>query len=181
MKPRIRRLKADYDKMVSEFTGHKYISFESNNDNSEFPEKYFVTFRGIESVKLAKDSDKENRKVEPIKIHKAEIYLHSDYPRIKPQCFLLTEIFHPNIRKSSPNDICIGDYWSSGETLVDIVYQIGEMIMFQNYNVKSPLNGIAAKWAKENENLFPIDSTNIRSAEPEINLYEKENIEIELK
>ena len=181
MKPRIRRLKADYEKMISEFTGHRYISFESFNDNSEYPDKYIVSFNGIESISLTADSDKENKKVKRISKHKAEIYLHSDYPRIKPQCFLLTEIFHPNIRNSSPNDICIGDHWSSGEALVDIIYQIGEMLMFQNYNIKSPLNGIAAKWAKENEVIFPVDSTNIRSGEPDINLFQKESLEIELK
>ncbi|KAA0211769.1 MAG: hypothetical protein EDM69_00715 [Chlorobiota bacterium] len=181
MRPRVRRLKSDYESMLSEFTKHKYISFESLNENSEYPDKYIVHYKNISSVRLSADSQKGNILVDRITLHTAEIYLHNEYPRIKPQCFLLTEIFHPNIRKSSPNDICIGDYWSSGETLVDIVYQIGEMIMFQNYNIKSPLNGVAAKWARENESLFPIDSTNIRSPELDVKLTAKKNIDIELK
>jgi hypothetical protein len=46
------------------------------------------------------------------------------------------------------------------------------MITYQNYNVSSPLNGIAAKWAKENIKLFPIDNVNLRQAEIEISLKE---------
>ncbi len=71
---------------------------------------------------------------------------------------------------ASPHDICIGDYWASGETLVDIIYQVGEMITYQSYNVTSPLNGIAAKWAKENIELFPLDAVHLRQGEIDISL-----------
>jgi len=73
-------------------------------------------------------------------------------------------------RIASPNDICIGDFWAPGETLADIIYQIGEMIQYKNYNVTSPLNGIAAKWARENEDLFPVDNKELRMGEIEIEL-----------
>ena len=35
------------------------------------------------------------------------------------------------------------------------------MIAYQEYNTKSPLNGLAAKWAAQNTNLLPIDPRNI--------------------
>jgi hypothetical protein len=35
------------------------------------------------------------------------------------------------------------------------------MITYQEYNTKSPLNGLAAKWAAQNSSLLPIDSRNI--------------------
>jgi hypothetical protein len=31
------------------------------------------------------------------------------------------------------------------------------MIAYQEYNTKSPLNGLAAKWASQNPNLLPVD------------------------
>jgi hypothetical protein len=32
------------------------------------------------------------------------------------------------------------------------------MISYQEYNTKSPLNGLAAKWAAQNPTLLPVDS-----------------------
>ncbi len=49
------------------------------------------------------------------------------------------------------------------------------MIIYQNYNVTSPLNGIAAKWAKENTQLFPIDRVNLRQGEIEVSLTNKKD------
>lgn len=181
MSPRQRRLNADFEKLKSEFTNHPYISIEYDVEEGSLPERYFVNFKNIKGIKLAKDSTPENKKVETIDNHRMEIYLHIDYPRLKPQSYILTKIFHPNFRMASPHDICIGDYWASGETLVDIIYQVGEMIQYQNYNVKSPLNGIAAKWARENQNLFPIDNKDLRQGEVEIELTKKKIVDIELK
>lgn len=172
MNPRLRRLFSDFNKMKEEFTDHPFIKFETEGDEIP-PERYFVYYKNIKGIKLVKGSTGDKKELEIVKEHKIEIYLHSDYPRLKPQCSILSGAFHPNFRMAAPNDICIGDYWASGETIVDIIYQVGEMITYQNYNVTSPLNGIAAKWAKENINIFPIDKVNLRQGEIEINLIEK--------
>lgn len=159
--------------MKEEFSFHPYISFDFEGEVVP-PERYFVFYKNIKGLRLMQEEGSENKELQIVKEHKIEIYLHADYPRLKPQCNFLTGAFHPNFRMASPNDICIGDYWASGETLVDIIYQIGEMITFQTYNIASPLNGIAAKWAKENINMFPLDNVNLRQGEIEINLTEKE-------
>lgn len=169
MSPRQRRLISDFKKMKEEFSNHPNINFEFEGEFLP-PERYYITFKNVKGLRLAGNGTKEKKELEIISEHKFEIYLHSDYPRLKPQSYMISEIFHPNFRMASPHDICIGDYWASGETLVDIVYQIGEMITYQSYNVTSPLNGIAAKWAKENLSLFPIDKNNLRQGEIEINL-----------
>jgi len=158
--------------MKEEFSEHPYIRFEYEGIELP-PERYFVYFKNIKGLRLISNNDSEKKELEFINEHKIEIYLHADYPRLKPQCFILSGSFHPNFRMASPNDICIGDYWASGETIVDIIYQIGEMITYQSYNVSSPLNGIAAKWAKENINLFPLDKINLRQGEIVINLLDK--------
>lgn len=169
MSPRQRRLISDFKKMKEEFSNHPFISYEYEGDDIP-PEKYIIHFKNVKGLMLTTDESGENKELKIVNEHKIEIYLHADYPRLKPQCNLLTGAFHPNFRMANPNDICIGDYWASGETIVDIIYQVGEMITYQNYNVASPLNGIAAKWAKENLELFPIDNVNLRQGELDISL-----------
>ena len=173
MSPRQRRLISDFRKMKEEFSNHPYISFEYDSEMLP-PDRYVVTFRNVKGLKLA-EASAERKELEIITEHQIEIYLHIDYPRLKPQSYIMTKIFHPNFRMASPNDICIGDYWASGETLVDIIYQVGEMITYKTYNVTSPLNGIAAKWAKENSEVFPIDNVNLRQGVVEIHFNEEKD------
>lgn len=94
--------------------------------------------------------------------HIAEISLMRGYPRQPPVCRMLTPVFHPNI---APHVICIGDHWSAGEALLQVIFRIGEMIAFQSYNTKSPLNGVAAKWADEHLDELPIDPTPLNAQE----------------
>ena len=89
-----------------------------------------------------------------VKSHMVEIALPLTYPRMPPQCRMLTPIFHPNI---APHAICIGDHWSPGEPLWSIVARIGEMIAYQSYNTKSPLNGEAARWVDQHVDELPLD------------------------
>lgn len=67
---------------------------------------------------------------------------------------MLTPIFHPNF---DPSIICMGDHWTAAEKLADLVVRIGEMIAYQAYNIKSPLDGEAAMWADLNQSAFPTD------------------------
>jgi hypothetical protein len=86
--------------------------------------------------------------------HLMEVNLTLGYPRRAPQCRMLTPIFHPNFDDSM---VCIGDFWAASEGLDDLIIRIGRMIAYQEYNTKSPLNGLAAKWAAQNAHLLPID------------------------
>ena len=86
--------------------------------------------------------------------HVLEANLTLGYPRRAPQCRMLTPIFHPNFDDSM---VCIGDFWAASEGLDDLILRIGRMIAYQEYNTKSPLNGLAAKWAAQNSHLLPID------------------------
>src|SRR5580692_4830162 len=87
--------------------------------------------------------------------HLLEVNLTLGYPRRAPQCRMLTPVFHPNFDDSM---VCIGDFWAASEGLDDLIIRIGRMIAYQEYNTKSPLNGLAAKWAAEHTSLLPIDS-----------------------
>jgi ubiquitin-protein ligase len=86
--------------------------------------------------------------------HILEVNLTLGYPRRAPQCRMLTPVFHPNFDDSM---VCIGDFWAASEGLDDLIIRVGRMIAYQEYNTKSPLNGLAAKWAAQNAHLLPID------------------------
>jgi ubiquitin-protein ligase len=75
---------------------------------------------------------------------------------------MLTPCFHPNIE---PATICVGDHWTAGERLVDLVVRIGELITYQAYNIKSPLDGEAAMWADLHTRELPVDDRNLRPPE----------------
>lgn len=157
MNPRILRLTADYEKMQTEFLGHKYVKVEPVG--SRPPERYIVTYR-VPGVRW----DNANNRPLIVNEHVAEIYLHSDYPREKPKCVLKTPIWHPNFGSY----ICIGDHWAAGETLVDVIVQIGDMIQYKSYNPKSPLNAAAARWAVQNRHMFPVGHVDILQPEPDV-------------
>src|SRR5256885_6770068 len=67
---------------------------------------------------------------------------------------MLTPVFHPNFDDSM---VCIGDFWAASEGLDDLIVRVGRMIAYQEFNTKSPLNGLAAKWAAQHPQLLPVD------------------------
>ena len=150
LSPRQRRLLADEQLMYKYFSTSPYIKLLEENGNP--PERYVVEYyvRGIDHL--------ENGQIVYRHNHKVEIKLPGTYPRTQPICRMLTPIFHPNIE---PAVICIGDHWTAGERLCDLVVRIGEMIAYQSYNIKSPLDGEAAMWADMNNTLLPIDKTDL--------------------
>lgn len=153
--PRARRLKADSDQMRQAFGNFGLIKIRTMN--GEPPDAYEIEFfvRGLERIPGRKEPIERN-------YHLAEIRLISEYPRLGPQCKMLTPCFHPNIE---PATICVGDHWTAGERLVDLVVRIGEMITFQAYNIKSPLDGEAAMWADLHMRELPVDDRNLRPPE----------------
>jgi len=95
--------------------------------------------------------------------HVLEVNLSLGYPRRAPQCRMLTPVFHPNFDESM---VCTGDFWAAAERLDDLIVRLGRMIAYQEYNTKSPLNGLAAKWAAQNVHLLPIDARVISPPSP---------------
>lgn len=164
-KIRLRRLKADQARIAQAFEGHQQIRIVKTKGTP--PDRYQIEYR-IQSLAL------NGERVVKRDRHVAEIYLTTGYPRQPPQCRMLTPIFHPNV---DPNAICVGDHWAAGESLPNLVVRIGEIIAYQSYNTKSPLNGEAARWCDENRKLLPIDEADLR---PE-SLAQAESAKIEVK
>jgi predicted Zn finger-like uncharacterized protein len=142
---RLRRLGADFARLKEYVRLHPRVRLIQSQGDP--PERYQLEYR-IRSLRMVGGD------LEPIETHLVEITLPLNYPRTPPQCRMLSPVFHPNI---APHAICVGDHWSAGETLQSIVTRIGEMLAYQSYNVKSPLNGEAARWVESNKHLVPLD------------------------
>ena len=151
---RIRRLQADANQLATVFRNSPLIRVCRTTGDP--PDIYEVEYhvRGLQRGKGNKPVPREE--------HRVEIRLTSDYPRMAPQCRMLTPIFHPNI---DPTTICVGDHWTAGERLVSLIVRIGEMIAYQAYNIKSPLDAEAAMWADLHTAELPVDSRNLHPAE----------------
>ena len=148
---RLRRLKSDFERLAASLSGKKRIQIVKTLGNP--PEKYQLEYHVKSLVQV--DSGIRERPT-----HQVEIVLTRAYPRQAPQCRMLTPVFHPNI---APHAICVGDHWAASETLGALVSRIGEMLAFQSYNLKSPLNGEAARWVAENEESLPLDDFDFSS------------------
>jgi ubiquitin-protein ligase len=146
---RLRRLQADHRNLVEYVRLHPRLRLVQAVGDP--PEQYQIEYR-IKSLRQVGDELKET------KSHLVEISLPRNYPRTPPLCRMLTPVFHPNI---APHAICVGDHWSAGEPLKSIVARIGEMLAFQSYNVKSPLNGEAARWVERNLRELPLDEVSL--------------------
>ena len=154
MTARQRRLLSDWEQVQSDFAGHKNIIVTPVGE--EPYEKYNVTYF-VNGIYL-----QPNGKVETLVRHEVEITLHAEYPRFKPVCRIKTPIWHPNFRDGQ---ICIGDIWGAGESLSDIIINIGDMIQYKSWNSFSPLSADAAEWAIKNKHLFPVGNVDLYKAD----------------
>jgi ubiquitin-protein ligase len=145
--PRIRRLQLDYQRLQERFDAWPPIEVIEATGNP--PENYRIRY-AVKGLTVGATGEIHERNE-----HIVEINLTLGYPRRAPQCKILGPVFHPNF---DANTICIGDFWAASEGLDDLIIRIGRMIAYQEYNTKSPLNGLAAKWGAEHAHLLPVDS-----------------------
>ena len=148
--PRIRRLTQDYELLQRILKDWPVIQITGTAGLP--PEVYRFTYK-LRGLFVSPTGDILERDT-----HVLEVNLSLGYPRRAPQCRMLTPVFHPNFDEAT---VCIGDFWAASEGLDDLIIRIGRMIAYQEYNTKSPLNGLAAKWAAQNPHLLPVDPKNI--------------------
>ncbi len=161
--PRVRRLKADYDRLLELKAQSDLIDFEVVDPKPGFPpEKYIVTFKvkSIVGVDLFGNPRFADR-------HRVAIYLHNEYPHRWPGLKWLTPIWHPNI-KGSNGSVCIdAAWWTAARSLDRLVIMLGEMAEFKNYHddpTKPPFpwDAEAAKWSRnyraKHPDCFPTDT-----------------------
>lgn len=148
--PRTRRLTLDYEMLQNRFA--RWPRIQITGSHGLPPDSYQISYN-FKGLYVDQDGEILERHH-----HILEMNLSLEYPRRAPQCRMVTPVFHPNFDNAS---VCIGDFWAASEWLDDLVIRIGRMITYQQYNIRSPLNGMAAKWAAEHQNLLPVDDHNI--------------------
>lgn len=147
---RLRRLAADFQRVEAAFANHAHVSLRQAWGTP--PEKYEFEFR-VQGLVPGPDNE-----LVVASEHRAEVFLPADYPRRPPFCRMTTPLFHPNVDSQK---ICIGDHWSAGQSLAEFVVRIAEMICYQSYNTKSPLNAEAAAWAEQNVARLPLQRVDL--------------------
>jgi ubiquitin-protein ligase len=161
--PRIRRLRADHQRMQELVSQSSLIDFRAKKTRKGLPpEKYIITYtcKGIAKV---------DRKGKPTfsNHHQVEVYLHNQYPQRWPGMKWLTPIWHPNINHIN-GSVCVdAAWWTASRSLDRLVVMIGEMVQYKNYHddpTKPPFpwDAEAARWSREyrkkNPNAFPVDN-----------------------
>src|SRR3954454_588278 len=148
--PRVRRLKLDHELLTQRFAAWPLIKITGTAGMP--PEMYRFTY-SLRGLYVSNTGDILERSE-----HVLEVNLSLGYPRRPPHCRMLTPVFHPNFDATS---VCIGDFWAASEGLDDLLIRVGRMIAYQEYNTKSPLNGLAAKWAAQHSDVLPVDDREI--------------------
>lgn len=158
LNPRLRRLQSDFELVRDVFSGHPHVTVNPVGTRLP-PETYRIEYR-LRGLYL------NGEQPEFRDVHEVELMLPRRYPAEKPYAVPTTPIFHPNIREY----FCIADYWAAGTTLVDVIAKMGDMIQWRIYNIASPLDGIAARWAAQQEgsDLLPIGNVDLGVAEVEV-------------
>lgn len=150
MNPRLNRLRNDYEKLQELAARSPFVTIEKTEGYP--PEKYVVhlTCKGIRELKNGRPIYSTS--------HRLHIDLHSSYPRKQPVFQMKTPVLHPNI--SSGRKVCIGQY-SPSMGLDDLIVRIIEIIRYENVGLGDPYNSSAASWARKNQHLFPLDTSQI--------------------
>lgn len=148
--PRVRRLESDHERISMRFAGWPLIQVELADGQPPDMYRIWYNIKGLYAATDGRILERDE--------HVLEIRLGLDYPRRAPQLRLLTPLFHPNFNNT---DVCAQDIYAASEGLDDLIIRIGRMISYQEYNTKSPLNGIAARWAAENSHRLPVDNREI--------------------
>jgi ubiquitin-protein ligase len=160
--PRMRRLRADYQRMKELVARSNLIECEAKPVRPGLPpERYIITFkcRGIKSIDR-QGNPKFGEK------HQVEIYLHNQYPQRWPGMKWLTPIWHPNINHLN-GTVCIdAAWWTASRSLDRLVIMIGEMVQYKNFHDDPtqppfPWDPEAARWCREyrktHPDAFPVD------------------------
>lgn len=144
LSPRLRRLTAEAAELADAFNGHPAVHVQPVGVQP--PERFRVTY-AVPGLRQNADGS-----IARAPTHVVDITLPATYPREQPYCVPVSPVFHPNIS----DHVCIADHWSPSRSLVDVVTQIGQMLQFEIFNTRSPLNAIAAQWVSGNLDQVPV-------------------------
>lgn len=142
-------LREDYERMTRlRERSHGLVNFQV--DDPRLPQTYLVAMncKGVALV---------SGRVKRVDAHQLAIHLGPDYPVERPAVIWRTPIFHPNIL---PPGVCWGR-WSAKTRLDVVCLWFWDMARYRNYNLTDALDNVAAEWARQHEQDFPLDETDL--------------------
>jgi ubiquitin-protein ligase len=158
---RDKRLESDYRALRNTFGGEDLVEIRAVG-TAPF-EKYMVVYK-VPSLRL-------NSTGQPMRVDATvvEITLPADYPKMPPTARTVAGdvVFHPNFNASK---ICLADHWAPSFQLADIVREIGELLTWQKFNIRSPLNAVAAEWSQQHMNEIPLARVNLGGNSVEVTI-----------
>lgn len=158
MNPRLRRLDNDYRELRRRFDGESHVHILPVGPMP--PEQYVVTFR---VPSLRQDARGELVRTDQTVV---TVTLPSGYPREKPHAVTYDPVFHPNFGAY----VCIADFWAPGQSLADIIASISDMLQFKKYNIRSPLNAVAAEWANAHASSLPLSTITLGETSQQLDI-----------
>ena len=165
--PRLNRLQAEYEKIRELAERSEFVRILEVEGNP--PEKYLLqlTCNGISGL------DGQQMPVYS-EDHRLVIYLPPEFPRKGPVFQMMSPVWHPNIAQNG--QVCYGDEGDHGYSpsmgLDDLVIRIINMIRYENMGLDSAFNLLAAHWARRNQNLFPLDTSQIVQEKIDLDVFE---------
>lgn len=149
----LKRLKSEFIEIDKYFAKTPYI-FVLPNDK-EPPDEYIVIYKANGVGKRDGQWIKVNK-------HIVHIYLSHNFFEVGPTATFKTPHYHPNIYPNSNKFCAFASSFRAGESLTEYILRLGEVLQFKTYNLDSPANKEAAKWAKQSPHMFPLDKRNLR-------------------
>jgi ubiquitin-protein ligase len=144
-----KRLESDYRELRNAFAGENLVDIRAVG-TAPF-RKYMIVYK-VPSLRL-------NSSGQPIRVEQTvvEFSLPMGYPRVPPVARTVAGdvVFHPNF---SASKICLMDHWAPSVQLSDLVREVGSMLQWEKYNIKSPLNAEAAEWSQRHRNELPLST-----------------------
>lgn len=151
---RDRRLAEDYKELRAIFDADSHVEIVALGRVPS--DRYRIVYK-VPSLRL-------NSAGKPIQVDATviELQLPTGYPKLPPVAKTIAGdvVFHPNFNSSK---ICLMDHWAPATQLTDLVREIGEMLQWQKYNIRSPLNADAAEWSQSHQSELPLSTISIGS------------------
>jgi hypothetical protein len=152
--PRTRRLEVEHEALRAEFSAHDLVSVEPLGWHPA--DRYRVTYsvRGV-ALDAAGQPAVADR-------HVAVFSAGASYPREPPEVVVESPLFHPNVGPAVGDPVDLLDGWTARLTLADAIAHVGDLIQYRRYDVDTPRNLVAARWAAENPSVFPLGQAMLR-------------------
>ena len=145
--PRQKRLEADYRELKDMYASDPNVEIVAVGPAPS--DKYRIIYR-VPAFHL----DNTGNPI-LVKTTVVDIELPMGYPKIAPIAKTVAGdiVFHPNFNEGK---ICLMDNWFPTAQITDLVREIGDMLQWKKYNIRAPLNAVAAEWSQKNQKLIPI-------------------------